>query len=353
MSRHTDVAIIWAGFAGISAYLKLRKRLWKDVDIKIFDMRENFTYTSWLHITVGNYNYLKRLQFSYKEYYWEDFIYGEVTKVDKGHAFHTVQWDDRTYDYVIICTGSRTNYFWNSSFEKNAYTLRNPEDICPLNRAMEAADIISVIGWWFTGVEVASMAAIRFPQKKVRLIHSGGRILNDMSERTSLLATSRLLKHNVQLILNEKVIQVCETNITLNSWTKLVSDATILVSGIKRNDELHDEELTFTDAYKSLECEHILVCWDASSFGLYTTAHNAMIEWRRMGELVADKVMGISKVYKPLKNWPYLALALGPYDGLFTTPKSCIRISRLVGLFKWFIEQRVLIEFKYKIMLPV
>ncbi len=353
MSRRTTVAIIWAGFAWLSAYLQLRKRLGKKVDIKIFDMRDKFTYTPWLHACIWKYTYLEWLQFEYKKYYGEDFINQEVTKITKQHKLHTKDGEERSYDYAIIATWSRTDYFWNDSFEDKAFTIRHPEDICPLNRALENAETISVIGGWFTGVEVVSVAAMRYPNKKIRIIHSRDRILNNMNERTSRLATKWLLDHNVQLILNDKVKEICVKSLTLDSGTKLDSDVTILVSWITPNDELHDEEITFAQAYKSLESEHILICGDASSFGLYTTAHNAMIEWRRMGNLIADKEKKITRKYKPLENRPFLALALGTHDGIFTTPKHCIRVPWVTWIAKRFVEQRVLIEFKYKIMLPV
>jgi len=116
------------------------------------------------------------------------------------------------------------------SFEKNAFTIRNPKDICPLNRALDKGQVISVIGGGYTGVEIASVAAFRFPNKKIRLIHSRERVLHTMGEHTSVLATKWLLSHNVQLILNDKVTEICEKNITLESGTKLDSDVTILVS---------------------------------------------------------------------------------------------------------------------------
>jgi len=353
MNRHTTVAIIWAGFAGLSVYLKLRKRLGKKVDIKIFDMCNKFTYTPWLHLTLWKYSRLEGLQFSYAKYYGDDFVQAEITDVHKTHMLTTKNWDKWTFDYAVIATGSGTNYFWNMSFEKNAFTIRNPKDICPLNRALDKGQVISVIGGGYTGVEIASVAAFRFPNKKIRLIHSRERVLHTMGEHTSVLATKWLLSHNVQLILNDKVTEICEKNITLESGTKLDSDVTILVSWIKPNDKLHEEEITFSDSYRSLESEHILLCGDASSHGLYTTAHNAMIEGRRMGNLIADKIAWIEKEYPALKNRPYLALALGPYDGLFTTPQHCIPIPRFTWFSKRFIEQRVFLEFKHKILLPV
>lgn len=66
-------------------------------------------------------------------------------------------------------------------------------------------------------MEVASVAAIRYPQKKVRLIHSSDRVLHNMSPKTSDFATKRLLAHNVELVLNHKVVEICEKNVTLDS----------------------------------------------------------------------------------------------------------------------------------------
>lgn len=353
MERRTTVAVVWAWFAGLSSYLQLRKRLGKDVDIKLFDLREEFTYTPWLHITVGKQSYLQGLQFSLQKYYWTDFVHAEIVKVTKDHKLITKSGDTRAFDYAVVATWSSTDFFANNSFEKNAYVIRHPEDIQPLNTALENAESITVIWGWFTGVEVVTVAATRFPDKKLRIIHSRNRLLHSMSERTSEFATKWLLKNNVQLILNDKVTEICKDYVQLESGSKLNSDVTILVSGIKRNDDLHKEELTFADAYRSLESEHVLVCGDASSYGLYTTAHNAMIEGRRMGELIADKIQGVCNNYPPLKNRPYLMLALGPFDGLFTTPNHCIPVPRFTWFAKWFIEQRVLFEFKYKVMLPV
>lgn len=135
-----------------------------------------------------------------------------------------------------------------------------------------------------------------------------------MSLATSKLATKRLQEHHVDVILNNKVAEIGPDYVTLQSGEKLASDATILVSGIKRNNELHEEEVSFQTSHISQESENILTCGDVSEYGLYTTAHNAMLEGRRIGEIIADKIHGITPNYPELINWPFLMLALGPYD---------------------------------------
>jgi pyruvate/2-oxoglutarate dehydrogenase complex dihydrolipoamide dehydrogenase (E3) component len=66
---------------------------------------------------------------------------------------------------------------------------------------------------------------------------------------------------------------------------------TILSSGIAINDEQHRPYLSFsTDGYTAQESDDIYFCGDVAIHGLYTTAHNAVLEGRRIGKLVADRI---------------------------------------------------------------
>lgn len=82
----------------------LRKRLGKTVDIKIFDIRDKFTYTPGLHVTVGDADYLDGIQFSLPAYYGSDFVHAEVTKITKAHELHTATGDVWMFDYAVIAT---------------------------------------------------------------------------------------------------------------------------------------------------------------------------------------------------------------------------------------------------------
>jgi NADH dehydrogenase FAD-containing subunit len=82
-------------------------------------------------------------------------------------------------------------------------------------------------------------------------------------------------------------------SITLDNGLTLPSDVTIVNTGIIINDEVHKPYLTFTgknNTYAARENEKIFTCGDVAIHGLYTTAHNAYEEGKRVGQIIADKI---------------------------------------------------------------
>ncbi|USN55120.1 MAG: FAD-dependent oxidoreductase [Candidatus Peribacteria bacterium] len=142
MTQHTQVAIIGASFAGLSAYRKVKKCC--GADVKLFDMRSKFTRIPGLHEALGNPGRLRTLQFDLHKVYGKDFIQQKVTHVQQ-RMLQTEDGTTWTFDYAVIATGSRTNFFGNEHFEKYCYTLRYPEDVGKLNQVLPTAQHISVI----------------------------------------------------------------------------------------------------------------------------------------------------------------------------------------------------------------
>jgi len=140
MGNHTTIAIVWWSFAGLSALLKLRKRLWKEVTIKLFDSRENFCYIPALHEAIlGSEKRKKSMQFSLKEYYWEEFIHDWVQSID-AKSLTTQSWQTWTFDYAVVATWSRTNFFWNMERKKNALAVRYADDIQEIDKRLHKHD---------------------------------------------------------------------------------------------------------------------------------------------------------------------------------------------------------------------
>lgn len=348
---HCDVAIAGAWFAGISAYLMLKKRN-PHITVKLFDMSDKFTFFPWLHEAVGDTNRLRSLQFDLKKVYGEDFVHAKVTRISKNHFFDLHTGDQWHFDYAIIATGSRVNFYWNKDFERYAYTVRWWDDIPKLNAALKTAQHVSIIGWGFTWVEVASVLAERKLPLSIRLIHSKDRLFDRYHPNVGRISYSYLHKQWVEVILDDKVTGMSDSDITLASGKTLPSDVSIMASGIKVNDEEYAPELTFNNDYTSIESDHIMMCGDIAVHGLYTTAHNAFIEWRRVGTLIADKLQWITKTYPPLQNFDQLAIALWRYDGIMVLGKQYLYLPLIVGFLKRMIEKKILFEFTHKIMLP-
>lgn len=353
MSIYTcNVAVVGAWFAWLSAYITLKKRC-PTLSIQLFDGRDKFTFIPGLHETLWATEALQRLQFSLADVYGDDFHHTKVTSVDKHCMITTAAWEERNCDYIVIATGSSTNFRDLEPFKEHAYTVRYPEDIAPLNDALLRAASTTVIGGGYTGIEVISVLASRKLGGKLRLVHNMDRFLPQYEARIGDMTQAWLKKNNVELLMNTSVKEIWSKTITLDTGEVLSSDVTIVNTGIVINDEQHAPHLSFEKTYTAQQNDHIYDCGDVAIHGLFTTAHNAYEEGKRVWNLIADRIQNIQKEYPPLTNYNKLTVALGIHDGIIIFNNKGLKLPYLTGTFKRIIEKKILREFKNKILLPV
>lgn len=353
MKPQATICIVWASFAWLSALLKLRQRLWDTVTIKLLDQQEQFTYIPGLHEAVMDGSALTWLQFDLAEYYPE-YIQARVDDIQSDYLI-TDQWDRHEFDYCVVATGSRTRAHADIS-DTHSYTVSAPQHITPLNAKLSdpTTKTITIIGGGYTGIEIASIIAQRQRAgQTVQIIHSKDRLFDRLSEYISLTCQRWLTKLDVHITLNARVDQIQSDHIILQDGRRIQSDCTIVARGIRINDETFEPNLSFGRGYQPVDADHIYLCGDVAQHGLIATAHNAMFEGRRMGDLIADQIQWVTRDYPPLTNRDKLAIALWSHDGIITNGYKGIYIPLFVWLAKKIIQYRVLIEFKYKIMLPV
>jgi len=351
--KHCTVAIIWGSFAGLSTYLELRKRLGNDASIKIFDKRDTFTYIPGLHECLWDEKRLATLQFGLAQVYKEDFIHEEIDHIDKNHSLCTKDNCWWTFDYAVIATGSKPQFFSNEQRKQNWYTIRRAEDIPILNRDIPKANIITIVWGWITWVETASVIKERRPNKTVQLVHSREYVLHDMWTYTSRKAQSYLSNMWIRMLCGHRLKEVHENTILLDNEKTYASDVTILTAWITADDTSHAQRLTFNNTYTALESDKIYLAWDVAMHGLRATAHNAFFEWRAAWCCIARSIQWEENAYPELKNRTNLAIALWTKDGIMTYKDAWIYLPRFTWFAKRIVEKRVLIEFKHKIMLPI
>ncbi len=350
----SHILIVWASFAWLSAYLVLRKRLWRSVKITLVDMQDRFTYTPGLHETLLDGESLENLQFSLSDIYGADFKQAKVEHISADHLCTFASWEQERFDYVVIATWSRTNYFGKKDFESHCYALRHPWDVKKLNTILPEAKNIVVIGGGVTGVEIASILSQRVtPEQHITLVHSRAHTFDTFHENVGQWTEDRLRKHNVSLELGNRATETTDTTVTLKSWKVLPSDCTILSSWIKINDELYCNELSFDLDYAALESGEFFVCWDCALHGLYATAHNAMVEGRHVWDRIADLIQNKTVIYDDLPIRKEVAIALWARDGIVTNNHRWWYLPYLTGFVKKVVEKRVMAEFTYKILLPL
>lgn len=348
------VVIIGAGFAGLSAATVLKN---SDVaiDLTIIDARERFEYTPGLHLALTDEAEDEKISFPLKKYYNETYIQDTIVTVKENSVIGTSN-IEYPYDYLILATGSRQNYFNNKSFKQYAHSVKSLSDVQKLRTELASAETIAVIGGGYTGIEIASILATE-SDKKVHLIHSRDRLMPQMHPMVGTQAAWSLQKAGVSLILNER-LQLCSDNcVQLKSGKVLESDIIILSGGIIPNCDILGETVIIDKHLQVDQYKNVFVCGDAAPNDNLATAHGAMVEGRQAAHNVLQNILHGPEVVLQHsvsdKLGSLSAVALGPHHGILTWRTYGIFIPFIIGMLKKIIQIRSVFELKHKVALPL
>ena len=256
------VVIIGGGFAGISLAKKLLK---KEIQVVLVDRHNYHTFQPLLYqvSTAGlepdsiAYPLRKITRNSPRGF----FRMAEVTAIDAVNNCIYTNIGDVPYDYLVIATGSTTNFFGNKSIEENAMQMKtipqalnirslilenleqaviteNPEDRKALLNFVLA-------GAGPTGVELSgAIAELRnqilpkdYPDldasnMQIHLIEGMGRVLPPMSEHASEKAEKFLIELGVKIHLNTQVKSYDGKVVTTNTDLVLRTSTFIWSAGV-------------------------------------------------------------------------------------------------------------------------
>jgi NADH dehydrogenase len=226
------IVVIGGGFAGVSFINQLKKQ---KVQVVLFDRHNYHTFQPLLYqvSTAGlepdSIAYpLRKIFRRNKDFH---FRLAEVIQIDTESKTISTSIGILSYDFLIIATGTRTNFFGNQSIEKNSMPMKTIPQALDIRSLMlqniEAADIISskterkrllnfvIAGAGPTGVELAGALAefrkgilendypeIDVEEMQVHLIEGSDRVLQPMSEQASKKAYQFLTNMGVKIHLN-------------------------------------------------------------------------------------------------------------------------------------------------------
>lgn len=234
-SKFPVVVIVGGGFGGLEVAKALDD---KPVDVLMLDKHNYHTFQPLLYQVATGSLEAESIGFSLRKNFDDQknfrFRIAEVTKVNTDKNTVSTSIGDIDYDYLVIATGSNTNFFGNKEIENNAMPmksipealnlrymiLQNLEDAI-LQKTKEERDPylnFVLVGAGPTGVELAgALAELRnhilvkdYPElnkedMKVYLVDFMPRVLSSMSEEASAGAQKFLTNMGVDLILQAKV----------------------------------------------------------------------------------------------------------------------------------------------------
>ena len=256
------IIVIGGGFAGISFIKKLQK---EKVQIVLFDRHNYHTFQPLLYqvSTAGlepdSIAYPLRKIFRRNEDF--HFRMAEVNFVDTINNSITTSIGTLHYDYLVIATGTRTNFFGNESIAQNSMPMKTVPQALDIRslilQNIEKADITSdekdrkrllnfvIAGAGPTGVELAgALAEFRkgilendYPEldedeMNVHLIEGQNRVLPPMSETASKKAQKFLEKLGVQIHLETFISDFDGKTVTTKDGKKFETATFIWAAGV-------------------------------------------------------------------------------------------------------------------------
>lgn len=259
------VIIIGGGFAGINLAHHLHN---KDYQVVMLDKNNHHTFQPLLYqvatsgLEAGSIAYpLRKLLSTYKDFH---FRMTEVLEVMSEEKCVRTSIGTIGYDYLVIATGSATNYFKMSDVEKNSLPLKSVAEAIDMRhhilQCFESALLVEseeekqrmmnfmIAGAGPTGVELAgALSELRrhvlpkdYPELNVsnmRIVISdpGDRPINAMSKTSSKYAYEYLEKFGVELMFGVGVKSYDGTSVELSNGTLFPTATLIWAAGVAAN----------------------------------------------------------------------------------------------------------------------
>ena len=281
------VVIIGAGFGGLQAAQSLAD---SGADVLLIDRNNYHTFVPLLYqVATGQlepeyiaYPIRTRLRrFSFlRNKPKVQFLMAEVELIDFSRQ--TVETDSCviTYDFLVLATGSRTQFFGVPGASEYAFSMRTLEEAIAIRnhifscfeQAIQESDssrrqqllTFTIVGGGPTGVEVvgAFVEMLRghlrrdyrtlFKEVRLILVQSGDRLLADLPKKLGTYTYKRLHQLGVKVYLQTKVIKVTFESLHLQNH-EVISTATVIwTAGLEANSPTISEEVSLANKGKLL-----------------------------------------------------------------------------------------------------
>jgi NADH:ubiquinone reductase (H+-translocating) len=259
------VVIIGGGFGGIQVARALRNR---DVQVIIVDKHNYHVFQPLLYQVATSVLEAESIAYPirkiFKGYRNVFFRQGEVSRVEPNKKRIILGDDELHYDFLVIATGARTNFFGNEGLTISAMPMKSIPEALDLRsmvlqnfekalrnsnpRKRQGMMNIVIAGAGPTGVELAGALGelkkhvlprdypeLDFSQMNIYLVQSPGRVLPMLSEASSRRAQKDLEKLGVTVVLNTRVLDFFGDYVQTNTGNDIIARTLIWTAGVTGN----------------------------------------------------------------------------------------------------------------------
>ena len=261
-SEFPRIVIIGGGFAGVNLVKSLAN---KDLQVVLIDKHNYHTFQPLLYQVSSSGlepdSIAYPLRKIIKKHRNTFFRFAEVEDIDATKNEISTSIGTLNYDYLVIATGTKTNYFGNKTIQANSMPmksipqalnirsliLQNFEKAAIANSKEDRQAYLNfvIVGGGPTGVELAGAIAelknnilprdyrdLDSSDMQIHLLEGAGRVLPPMSEHASKKAEKFLKDLGVQVHTNAIVKDYDGKLVTTNSDLKLNTETLIWAAGV-------------------------------------------------------------------------------------------------------------------------
>ncbi len=391
-SNRPRVVIIGGGFAGVALARQLKNR---EVQAVLIDRHNYHNFQPLMYqvatggLEAGSIAYpLRKVIHDYPDFF---FRLAQVRQIDPSARKIIADVGELTYDYLVIATGSRTNFFGNREIERNAMSMKtisqslnirslileNFEQAVLATDQAERSCLMNfcIVGGGPTGVELAGALAemkkvilqkdypdLDISRMQVNLIQSGDRILNTMSEKSSAASERYLEELGVKIHKNVRVLGYDGKTVTTNGPVRFETSTVIWAAGVMgaaikglpaSSLTQHQDRVLVDEFNRVLDFDDIFAIGDIAvmqsddyPLGHPMMAQPAIQQGRHLGKNLARKISGRAMVPFNYKDKGSMA-TIGRNKAVVDLPKVHFH-----GFFAWvlwiFVHLFSLIGFRNK-----
>ena len=257
------VVIAGAGFGGLTCARALRNT---PVDVLLVDRNNYHLFTPLLYQVASALldpgEIARPVRALIRPYSNAEFRQAEVTGADLERRILTTDRGPIPYDYLVLATGSQSDYFGNASLARHAFGLKDlDEGLALRNRILSqfeasrwVADAqkrrsmltFAVVGAGPTGVELAGALSelirlvlrkdyrdLNLGEVRVLLLEAAGAPLGTFQPSLREAARRSLEKKHVELMLGAKVESVTDESIRLAGGEEIAAGTIIWTAGVR------------------------------------------------------------------------------------------------------------------------
>jgi len=264
MNVRERIIIIGGGFGGLQLAKKVNK---SDFDVLLIDKQNHHQFQPLFYQVATSRLEPASISFPFRKIFQHSpniqIRLADVKSIDPENNSIETSIGSFAYDYLVIATGCKTNFFGNEQIEKHALVMKTTLEaieirnkvllnferiISTKDKEKEALLNVVIVGAGATGVELAGAFAemrndilpkdyptVDFSKMKILLIEGSKNTLNKMSEEAKAASRKYLEEMGVEIKTETIVTSYDGSCVTLNSGEFILSKNVIWAAGVTGN----------------------------------------------------------------------------------------------------------------------